>query len=483
VVAAAAWGAALACVPHPSADPVCEGSEVTGTRQLTFVTDKGDQTRAFPTAATNVNALLPLPGSSRGYVACNGSESNGNLSVGMVPDGTYLFQVEQLYAFTTQRSVDFTQFVLGRTGLKFPTQVTPITFANPQMDAWSTMDDRLEIYSSNASFQFSEPDKSLGAIGPPSDGDTSLALTVDWKQLGAFPTLLDGTQDTLLINQLETRPLTVGNGTALALVKQATASPTLSDGVSRTISTPFVQLPTMSFTATWSRAAGHASADGMAGDSATSSQSFLVQALPEGKLHGLYDLNMSLFGASFNVPSGDDFTLGADFGQPPKNMDPVVVTQELFPVTRFGEQVFGNVQQEESIGNATISALCAVVRAPKIDGKDLQGIDSSPMVGETPTVSWTLPTPSPDAVRIFVQRPDMKGSHEVVANIVVPTSINSGGLTSVDIPSGVLNSGEQYYLFIDAIVAVGWQPEMQPFVLPMPHCIARFVSQPFSVSF
>jgi len=478
-LAVTAWAAALACVPHPSADPTCQGSTVKGERGAVFVTPTGEQPRTFKANLT-VAALLPLPGDGRGYTTCPGSDDgNGHLSVANVPESfKYYFQLGTTYVETSQRDVDFTSYFLGRPDATAAKLVTDVSLQGSNMESWSSMNDSIELFSWGArTYHFGV--ETLGS-GAPIDGATSLSLTFDWSHL-SLQRLLDASKgDQLMVLQYANRTIT--GGSAQVAVKQLTVSnATLQDGGSATLSGSFADLSlSRSFSINWARSAFDALAADTAPDALSSTQSFFVVAEPEAARHGDYDFGVDLLDTGFSTVGAFDHTLGANVFVPP-GFDALVDVSEDFSLSRTfrgaSERVRAFVFVQDlldHVDRGTVSPVAGPVKSPKLDGKDAFTVQSG--AGTTPVVSWT-PAMGADVVRVVVNHMITTSSgtvgHEAVATIFT-------GDSTVQIPDGILKSGETYYLFLDAINAAGVHFDQKPLQFGTPTTIVRIVTQTFT---
>jgi hypothetical protein len=476
--AALAWAAALACVPHPASDPVCEGDPVAAKSGVLHISSAGDQPAHYVAKAT-VNAWLPKPGSGRGFVACQGADDGqGNLTIGAVPTGPlYYFQSNQFYFVTVQHTLDLTSVDLGHAGLVAATHATPVTLNVSNLDPWAG-GDFLELFSTDGRVYGSQPETLAGASGKPSNNETSLALTFDWSQL-YLPNQL--TNDHLLLGQYAQR---VAN--SQLLIKLADLSPaTVVDGTASTLTGSFSAVnASNSLSIQFARGSFHGAASAVAPDAMPSLQYVSVQALPEAQNRGDYDVSLDLAAVSY-TPDSTPLNATASYPTPPAPLQPFGVVDERFTVNRSVGGATAKVDADvfvndtiDHMNGQSISPLVLPVDKPQLDGQDAFG--GNLIVGETPVVSWSRPSPGPDAVEVLVEHLKPNGAtatFEFAAGILTATE------KEIQIPPGVLKSGESYFLIIRSQVSVGTEWDTAPFHLGMPNAYADAVTAVFVAAF
>lgn len=477
-LAVAAWAAALACVPHPSADPVCDGtSSVKGTHNAVFVAPTGDMPRAFKALPTN--ALLPLPG-GRGYTVCPGTDDgSGHLDVPAVPDGiTYLFQNGTVYVETAQRDVDFSTDFLGRPDALAATSTTPVTLNASNLESWVDANDAIGVFSWGArSYHFG-----LDVLaGPPSDGSTTMSLGFDWSQLRA-QRLLDASKgDQLIVTQYANRTITGGNA-SIAIKRFILSNATLKNAQSSTLSGTFADINlSRNVSFNWALSQFDTLALDTAPDFETSSQHIFIVSEPAGQAHGFFDFAMDILSTGFQFSISTDKTLGASIPQPLAGFTHIVDAEEDLGVTRTfhgaTESLNAFIYVEDLLDNVdrgTLKPVTGPVKSIKLNGQDW----SNPLsgVGTTPVVSWQ-PVLSAQVYRVEVNRMKVATGgtvgHDTIATIFVSDP-------SVQIPDGIVMSGDTIHLFIDSMNSAGGQFDKTVFPPGEPTSVVRVVTQTFT---
>jgi hypothetical protein len=470
------WAVLCACVPHPSADPSCVGSSVKGEHTAVFVAPTGEMLRVY--TAQPAAALLPLS-AGRGYVTCPGTDDgNGALSVPNVPDGPYYFQQGSTFVQTSERDVDFSDYFLGRPNGVSAKLSTPATLQVSNLETWSTMNDSLSLYSWGARvYQFGV--ETLGT-GAPSDGATQATLAFDWSLLDAQHLLTPA--DQLLVTQYAQRNIT--GGTAQLAVRQAVISgKTMLDGASTSLSASLAPLTAnQPFSFTWSRSAFDAHSLDVAPDSTSSDQVFFVEAVPAGSQHGDYDLSLDILQTGFPTVGQTDVALGGNLPAGPNGFTLLGQLQERLFVQRsfrgLTTQLTAFVFVEDTLANldgTTVKPRTSPVKSPKIGGADALSVQSG--VGTTPVISWNAPDMPPDVVRMFV-RHLIVGADGTLTSELTATIFTTD--TSVQIPDGLLKSGETYFLYLDALSAPGASFGKAPFHYGTALTSVRVVSETFT---
>jgi hypothetical protein len=476
-LAVAAWAAALACVPHPSPDPVCDGtSSVKGEDNAIFVAPAGEELVPFPSLTTN--ALLPLPG-GRGYVICPGTDDgNGQLNVPKVPDGLrYLFQSGNVYIETTQRDVDFSEFFVGRSNAVIAKSTTPTTLNLSNMESWDPANDSIGLFSWGARTSHLGVEQ-LGS--PPSTGATSATLSFDWSQLRVQALPDASKNDEVIVTQYSSRAINIG--TAGVAVKRFVLAPTIKNGQPATLTANLIDINlsrNMSFT--WSLSQFDNLALDTAPDFDSSSQNVFIHSVPGGQAHGFYDVAMNLFKTGFSFSIATDKMLSASIAQPLPGFTHIIDANEDLSVTRTfhgaAESVFAFIYVEDLLDNVdrgTLKPGVGPAKALKLNGQDWSNPLSA--MGTTPVLSWQ-PAASAQAYRILVNKmktnTDGTIGHDTVATMFTDQS-------SLQIPDGVVASGDTIYCFVDALNSAGYQFDKAPFKFGEPTSVVRVVSQTFT---
>jgi hypothetical protein len=476
-LAVAAWAAVLACVPHPSADPVCDGtSSVKGEDNAIFVAPAGEQPVPYPAQTTN--ALLPLPG-GRGYTVCPGTDDgSGNLNVPAVPDGLrYVFQNGTFYVETTQRDVDFGDYVLGRSNAVIAKSSTPTSLSLTNMESWDPTNDSIGLFSWGARTAHIGVEQ-LGS--PPSSGSTSATINFDWSQLRVQALPDASKNDQLIVTQYASRAINIG--TAGVAIKRFVLAPTIKAGQPASLTANLIDINlsrNMSFT--WALSQFDDLALDTAPDFATSTQTIFVNSEPGGQAHGFYDAAMSIFKTGFSFSISTDKMLSASIAQPLPSFTHIVDATEDLGVTRTfhgaSESVFAFIYVEDLLDNVdrgTLKPSTGPAKALKLNGQDW----SNPLtgMGTTPVLSWQ-PALSAQAYRVLVNRmktnTDGTVGHDTVATLFTDQS-------SLQIPDEIVANGDTVYCFVDALDSVGYQFDKAPLKFGDPTTVVRVVTQTFT---
>jgi hypothetical protein len=111
-------------------------------------------------------------------------------------------------------------------------------------------------------------------------------------------------------------------------------------------------------------------------------------------------------------------------------------------------------------------------RAPRIEGRD--AFQAQTGVGLRPTISWSPPALGA-ATSYVVQLAATSGTPAIAS-----VSLNVHGVTSVQVPEGLLQSGAQYAITITSVSAPWDKLDSPPFRTGMPYSTSDCVTAVFS---
>lgn len=445
---------------------------VTGMYNVRRVTTSGEVVVPEDLSMATIKAIVPPM-----FTTISGTgTAQGTFTIPDVPVGTFYLRVNDWYIVTSTDTIDLSYDRLGHVAPAV-TSATPLTFNVTNLSAWQTTDD-LEMFSTGnglAAFAM----ESLATAGTPAANATSLAGFVFDLSRSAYRPQIDGAAgDVVSLTQLKSA--TAGALTYTALARKFDApSFTVANGGSATIAGAFVDVAqSANLAATFDRPAFDAALRAqLPGDSTTTYPVLALQALPEAATRGLYHSAPDL--VSFEpgyVADSSSITTAWPYGDPYPVAWTRVITARYFtyhyvPVGAGQLALFASLEVDRSLAApGSVVPLIGPVVSPKVNGLDAYGTLTG--VGITPTVSWSAPaigTASRYYVRVMRVVPGTIPTRTVA--LVIETSA-----TSVQIPPGIIMSGESYTFDVSARAAPGVDLAATPGRLSLPNAYSRIAS-------
>jgi hypothetical protein len=457
VVASGILAAVLACVPQPLQEN-CVGDPITGVRNETFVTDSGETTRPRDLSQATVEVLLPK--AAGGFNVCPGSgASDGTFTVPDVPNVPYYLHIGGFYFVTRERTLDVSITTLGRPDVPAPpTSTTRLAIKVDNLNPWVEAQDALQLFSMSArSFSFGPQARSTA---PPSEGAEALDFSLDWSNEGA--NLIQGSAgDRTFLTQLTQKAAVDGQFLSIERVL-STSSLTLRSGLTSTLMDTFDSAPPPELIDSfiWKRSLFDDAVSAADPGATATLDEFFVFPQPGGADRGQYSAVPTLMLGFPVLGSFDTDLIGYEIANPFPSSWPVlaevakVYAQERV-VPGFGPLTFTPAILVEDrlarMTGTTVSPLVGPVLGLRLDGAS--AYQDRSITDETPTLTWTRPTPAPDQVMVFVvhlttDKTTGAAATETVALLRTQES-------QIRIPPGLLEVGGSYVFFVSAMVATG----------------------------
>jgi len=450
-------------VPVPSA-PFGESAlmgEVSGTRVLHYRTDTGDFTEPVSPSTSPLQAFVVETGARR-YLTVS-DPGDGTFRIADAPPGEYFLQLGSFYVATDARSLSLDRYELGRRNRVASTSPVTVklslTNLNPVPDGSALS---LEGSSSNLNAAVW-----LSGQGPVMGGATSVTdYAADWSD----STVVEGTKgDLFYLHQKVERS---AGPIYYSVIDRtlATAPFTLSTdpAAPTTISGELQPLPPRAARIEWWRSQFDAWRIAAHPLSSQFFSDVSLYALPWGE-DAWYGYLGELAYASAPV-SAQDLILDFAYGNPYLSWGTAVsafygsrVPLRL-PGTTSG-QVYATLSDTRVLkdGMDPIKLRVSPPLALKVDGADAQ-VDRA-LASFTPTMSWMAPrVGTPSAYRVSVRRLYTLTTSPTITRYSTVATFHTAG-TSLQVPPGILQSGQRYVFSVMAYVTPGVDYAREPYVL------------------
>lgn len=445
----------------PMTTPPPAGRAITGTAAFVLTDESGSASR-YPIGLhdTLVSAQFSY---GEGWNVFEGvSNGDGTFSITGVPEGDYWLEVYDVptgsrqLLWTNADTLAFEERAAGRgdavtAGPSTTLTLGPIDGLDPVQDT-----DGLQFVSGNLGF-------GGNLFGALSTSATTLQTSRTWTGL---PLISAASGDDLILVQLRQQQDPTTGVSYLSAVRSATFdSIEQANGQDTVVTGSFTPPPALAYDLRWNRS----EFDAMSGDirpsrvGPVSSQNFLFRAQPGGTQFGTSPLTPVVL-----APDLSAFTDASDLDLPFSITNPYPESWLFndatlgYPVTLDVPGLAGATLELDvslhtitnQIASAThpIQPLVSPPRSPTIEGADLFGDHDG--VGLTPTIAWQKPSiGEPTAYIITIEQWELSVGNATfapVASLVVP-----GDVTTVRLPSRLLEPGQHYLLQIAAYMQQG----------------------------
>ena len=443
-------------------------STVRGTRTLD--SHSQSEVTSQPVDLQNTAVVAWVLGADGMYRSIDGTGTvDGDFSIDGVPEELVHVQLDDAYAGTSERDVDFGRDYTGRRGSATGLVGASFTFNLDNLRAWRD-NDVLLYYSANTGLWLMYFENY--AAVEPVVGEAALSgFTVDWQ---GWP-LVDSTQgDRASVVQYEA--LTLGGEYVTHPIRVYHAPSFLQEsGSDTTLTGSFEEiLQTESLSLEWNVAADISHANAVYPEARAGLGEATLSVQPGGINPMFFFQRPSLVEFPFVFSTGA-LDLDIPYGNPFPAEWPLFVTASMFFTTDYQlpdlmpGPIFahmGTVVDLESY-TGTIAVELSPVRTIFFSGL------SEP--DETPTVSWSPPTIGvPTSYRVDVLRLFDNGGetdNQLMASLTTTE-------TELAIPPGILIEGETYVFRIAAIRSPNLDMASHPHRTPIPMAFAEALSRP-----
>ncbi len=478
MLAVALWALVIACVPVASQGPACSGDTINGTREITLVVDPSPSTTTatFEVVLGTSTVAALLPGAS-GFAVCPGTGTDGAFTIPMVPVGPYYLQLDSIYVVTSQRNPALRSDGLGHNdAMAVLADETQVNVSVNGADPWKTSD-ILQLYSAvTGTFIMNPQGKSTS---PPAAGAVSFNFNFDWSQSGNR-TNGDATYLTQLVSgSASAQPVTT-------LTKALLLNPVILDGSGDTLSGTLSAVSLdRNLSMDWKRTQFTALQSGVGQQAVNAGDELALSVIPDGATRGDFGSSAPLLYVDPPANTGDVPLSSVPYGTPyPGTWSTLVRAASFFGVeyqaaASTASNLFGSIGTVDVAPKSgqmgPLQPLSQPVGQPMLDGQDaFQPRDG---VGETPLLSWTLPSPPPDSIHVLVRRLTRATDGTTTSKIDAAIYLNAtDGQGSVRIPPGVLKAGEHYFFAIRTFVSPNVQASEDPFLLALPYGFADLLT-------
>ena len=464
-------------------------NDVHGSRVLHFVDGTGHVTDVpDPIAPFNIGAVLrDDPHSTFIPAVVNGNQ----FTIPGVPGDTYdlIFQApgaaSPTHDITDERSLDFDQFILGRSNLVNPGPGTTLALNVSGLEAWDPANDDLQLTAPGAGIGFGSL---VGAGFSPQPGDTSLSSSVDastFVNANGGGGLIDTSQgDRVFLTQLTPGPSSADVVSFNRLTRGVeVTSLIMANGGTTPLSAALAPVAqASSFDLTLRRGEYDALRAGVGAGAQIAFHFTGVDALPAGLAAGVIGGTPDLITALV-LPGTTDVPLSATYGNPfPGQWSrfgflatiyrvPISVPTDSGPVT-FTQSA--NVFFQAALPSFTahgLRPLVGPVHDATVGGQPMLAGASG--VGTTPRVAWEAPLVGhPTSYSVRLQQLTISGgsvSSKTLASIL--THERSAG-----VPAGLMVPGGKYVIVVNANLTGPFDQAETPLRTGYPVAVAPAVS-------
>jgi len=445
-----------------------------GSQINNFLASSGSVVEPVDASQLAISAAVPDGTGGFNSIAATGLV-DGTFSAPSVPGGSYWLQVQGLpQVWTPSSTVDAGQNVLGRPDVSYPSQPTTLDLDFNGLLAWQSPD-LIVLYVPNTGY-WSNNNFSLNT------GDTTLSVAIPWTQ--ALFTSAEG--DQAYVTQLSTTSTAAsGYSVQVAAASQGPLEIDLGDGDPSADLSGTLQAIPLSYTVRGNikGSAFAALETAINPNSVPDSSYFDVEVQPTGAASGQIGSPPDLvFYDGTSKPIRTDVDLGdIHFGNPYPtawaqflDYTHYVRVDYTAPGATTSTSLYAYVEvQSTTMPNASspITPVISPVTAPKVGTGNFFGNLTS--VGTTPTISWSAPatgTPTGYTLDVLQLSNDSGDSGTNLLGTLYTST------TSVQLPAGLLASGNSYIFIITAVNEPGVDYTSAPFKHKFPRAVAQSLS-------
>ena len=438
--------------------------EVSGSRVMHYRLDIGDFTQPVTAdpLAPELKAFTLQDGGTRALTVQ--SSPDGTFRVTDAPAGRYYLQLGTFYIVSDSRTMNLDRHDLGRRDRATASSV-PVTISASNLEPQPYEDyPSWEAVSSNLGAS-----ASLYANAPVPAGATSVdKLSVSYQSMiSVDEQLVDASRgDRLYVNHSITRD--AGTFSYTTIDRFFTPGPvTMSPTVSTDLSGTFQLAPQYTAGFEWWRSRFEAYQVQVHPQSRPSTQYLSIMPTPWSS-ESWYGYSGELMFAQFSGIT--DLVANVTYGNPyPFSWGAVAtvshnfqVASTLLPGTTYGG-ISGSLSDTRKLSVATAGPIAPRITPPwDLAVNGLKAQQELTLNSLTPRITWKAPlVGTPSAYRVRISRLYVSGTRTVASTV---GSIHTTD-TSVDVPPGVLQSGQKYAITVSAYLTPGASLAVRPYVM------------------
>ena len=457
---------------------------VTGLYSDSFHTTAGVTQQPFDLSlGTVVEALAPVAGGGFETIPATAKRADGSYLINGVPEGAHWVHIGSTYVWTSGSFIDWGSDAFGRPDIVYANNPTMLTVNASNLGAWQANDNlawAVPMQGTSFALTLTSPFiTNPPAVGDTALGDFSLDFGITAAGDGLFIPLLSAAKgDQAYLNQLGT-----SSGTDYRTLVKSLVLPALTqtDGTPGALNSGFVDIDQSgSLRLKWDRPAFISHVSELNPTALATSDVLGLSTSALAPSYGVPSDAFSLF--EFNTFGSTALDFGrVHYGSPfPADWTQILESYVGFTVRYmapgatvalpFERFMYGvDLVPTGADPSLNVRPRMSPVLSPRINGKTL--FANQLAVGTSPHFSWQVPAVgTPDRYLLTLRRLVAVGPRS--SSRFVARFYSSD--TSMDIPPGLLQPGEVYFLTISAIAA--GSPLSAPLRSQLPYSFATMMS-------
>ncbi len=451
-----------------------EKTGVTGKRWAIGLTSRGEEKIPDDLSDDLIAAYVPLPGGGHQMISGYGTEG-GTFSIPEVPPGPFILRWNNYFFATECHEVDLSTHFSGNPEIYLTTEGPRVSIEVGGLAPW-TSNDQIQLVS--ASTGLIENDISHLLSPSPEPGSSSLSSAFTYSSLDR-PWYIDPEAgDDFAIGQLSAVFEGGMQGRALTRVLRTEGFAIPGEAYLSGFLEPVPRSQEVKMT--WRRSEFARQSAAVSPSAIHASDVVYVGGIPGGTSKAFFDRAADLLVAQFTPSIGDQkHTL--KYGNPYDGLEPFVQVQSLFEVTLPVPSSMGGgnvisrgavfIEDAARSFGGDVEPLVGPVSNPQVDGIPFYGSGS---IRSSPTFSWSEPQDGEATAYSMAVFRVAGGTLQHFATVYTEG-------TSVQLPIGILQSGETYHFRLRAEYAPRRRRVQRPFQNQFPSGVADALSGVFTV--
>ena len=467
-----------------SASVAVQRRTVTGLFSDSFHTATGATQQPLDLSSFTVEAIAPDGAGGFERIAATSRRADGTYLVAAVPEGPYWARINSTYVWTDSPFIDWGSDFFGRPDAVLADNPTPLTINAGNLSPWQANDHlawTVPMQGTSSALSLTSPFiHNAPAVGDTALGDFSLDFGITAAGDGLFIPLLSSAKgDQAYLNQLGTA---TGNDYRTLVRSLILPALTQTDGTAAAVTSGFIDItPSSTLKLKWDRPAFTSRAAELNPTAAATSNVLALSTSALAPGYGVPSdafslLEFNSFGSSaldfgrvhYGNPFPADWTqiIESYVGFTVRYMAPGATVALPFERFLYGVDLVPTASADPAL---TLRPRMSPVLSPRVNGKSL--FANQLAVGTSPRFTWAAPAVgTPDRYLVTLRRLFATGPRSDARTVGRFYTSD----TTMDVPPGVLQPGEVYFLTISAIAA--GSPLTAPSRSQLPYAFATVMS-------